>query len=95
MAAGEDAGAHGIVGRNLIFRIVIAVDDELASLGEQLVAVVAEVAELERFACGLVFLGDGFDCSKRRLINNAAVGKVDDDFGRVVFGLKELGEAFR
>ena len=66
MSAAKDAGADIVVDRNGIIGIVLTIDHELSGLGQQLVTIAREMAQLERLASWLDIWPQGLQSPARR-----------------------------
>ena len=71
MAAAKRACANRIIDRHGVFRIVIGIDHQLASLGQKLVAIARQMAQLQRLALRFIAAGQILNRLQGGLIHNA------------------------
>ena len=63
--AAKHAGSDTVIRGDLIIWVIVAVDHQLARFCQQIVAVSAQVAQLDGFASILVFAGYGLNRLQR------------------------------
>lgn len=89
----QDPGADRIIDRQLVIGVIVTVDHQVACLGQQAVAVAAQVAQLDPLGRFLVFAGNRLDCLQCGLVDNTAVGEINDDKRRVILDIEQFRKA--
>ena len=78
MPGGQNASAYAVIHGDLIIRVIVAVDDQMPSLAQKVMAIFAQVTQLNALVRLFIFQRQSLNRLQRRLIGNPAVCEIND-----------------